>query len=411
MSYLPPYLDDNGLHMPTYQERLDDLIEKYKAIFGEDVYLDPDSMDYQMLSLFAKHLNDMSAVLVDVYNARNPNYATGVSLDTLVALNGLMRLGATQSSCELCLRGTPEATLSADAQNPLEAIDTSGYVWAIPTSVTFDENGDATAIAYCETYGAIAAGIGTINQIYILVSDWDSVTNIVEATPGRAVESDADLRVRRSQSMAITALSSESALRAGLVNIDGVKSVNLVCNDTGSTVNGIPAHSFCAVVDGGDAMEIGQVIWQKKAPGVGTYGDHGVSIIDPFNNTNLISFSRPTLESVTVTVEITVFATIEGTLLTETIPNAIADYINSLEVGQNLLVTQLYGVIYKANPTSSIPFAVKSIKATGNEQTNVTNILSVAYNEKLTMVDFEVHMTPSAYDPAVTDYEIEVEGS
>lgn len=408
MSYLPPYLDENGLHMPTYEERLADLIEKYKAIFGDDVYIDPDSMDYQMLSIFAKHLSDMSAVLVDTYNARNPDYASGVSLDTLLPLNGLSRKAATQSTCELFFRGTPGATVGADESERLEAIDVNGNVWRADESVTFDANGDGTAMSHCMTYGAITAGIGTINQLNIIFQDVDSVTNIVEATPGIDVETDAEVRLRRSQSMAIPALASESAIRSGLVNLPGVLSVNLVSNNTGSTVDGIPAHSFCAVVEGGDDNAIAEMIWKKKAPGVGTYGDESVSYTDVFNHQNIINFSRPSFKGVSVTVEFTVFALIDESLLKVTIPNAIAEYINSLSIGEDLLVTKLYGVIYNANPTSSVPFSVKTIKVSGNSQTNVTSILDVGYDEKLTLNEPVVTMTPSTYDPSVTEYKIEV---
>jgi hypothetical protein len=47
MAYFAPYIDGAGLHFPTYQETLDYLNERTRNIFGNDIYLEPDSQDYQ----------------------------------------------------------------------------------------------------------------------------------------------------------------------------------------------------------------------------------------------------------------------------------------------------------------------------------------------------------------------------
>ena len=36
MSYFAPYIDGTGIHMPTYEDRLEDLTEAYRTIFGID---------------------------------------------------------------------------------------------------------------------------------------------------------------------------------------------------------------------------------------------------------------------------------------------------------------------------------------------------------------------------------------
>ena len=91
MAYFEPSIDADGIHIPTYDDVLENLITEYKNIFGEDVYLGVETPDYQLLSMFAKHLDDMYAICVDAYNARNPDYATGNSLDLLLPLNGMSR--------------------------------------------------------------------------------------------------------------------------------------------------------------------------------------------------------------------------------------------------------------------------------------------------------------------------------
>ena len=64
MAYFAPYIDETGIHIPTYEDRLSDLCDKYRSIFGQDAALDPAVPDYQLLSVFAKALDDTSAYVL-----------------------------------------------------------------------------------------------------------------------------------------------------------------------------------------------------------------------------------------------------------------------------------------------------------------------------------------------------------
>ena len=72
MSYFAPYIDGSGLHMPTYEDRLQDLLSAYRSIFGQETELSPAVPDYQLLSVFAKALDDTSTLVLQAYNSRNP---------------------------------------------------------------------------------------------------------------------------------------------------------------------------------------------------------------------------------------------------------------------------------------------------------------------------------------------------
>ena len=64
MAYFAPYIDGSGLHMPTYEDRLSDLVSAYRSIFGIDAELSESVPDYQLLSVFAKALDDTSALVL-----------------------------------------------------------------------------------------------------------------------------------------------------------------------------------------------------------------------------------------------------------------------------------------------------------------------------------------------------------
>lgn len=51
MTYFKPYVDSTGLHIPTYNDILEDMIAAMKQIYGDDIYLDNSSPDYQLLSI------------------------------------------------------------------------------------------------------------------------------------------------------------------------------------------------------------------------------------------------------------------------------------------------------------------------------------------------------------------------
>lgn len=119
MSYFAPYIDESGIHMPTYEERLENLVEAYRTIFGIDAELTESVPDYQLLSVFAKALDDTSALALQVYNARNPELATGNALDLLAPMYGITR---NEGESDVDLRNRMKTYMSSKAVGTLEAI-------------------------------------------------------------------------------------------------------------------------------------------------------------------------------------------------------------------------------------------------------------------------------------------------
>ena len=190
MPYVPPYIDNTGMHIPTYSEIRDDLIQQMKSIFGEDIYIDEDSKDYQQISIFAKKIFDTNALGLLVYNNRTPNTAIGVGLDNLCALVGITRKPATYSTVQLTITGNAGTTITNG-----KATDGT-YTWNLPASVTIPDNGTIVVEATCDVSGSITAAANTINTIATPTFGWLSVTNTYVASAGVDVETDAELRGR-----------------------------------------------------------------------------------------------------------------------------------------------------------------------------------------------------------------------
>ena len=256
MSYFKPYVDENGYHYPTYNEILEDLIERMQQIYGSGIYLGNDSQDYQMLAAFAEKTYDCFQVGEISYNAHSPLTAIGTGLDYVVAINGIKRKVGASSTVTLALTGTPGTTI-----NNGQAADSSGNIWQLPEVSIIGDDGTASVEAYCLQPGVIQAAEDTVTRIMTPTQGWESVTNPGAASTGTAVETDSQLRGRQGLSVAQPSQSIVKGLKGHLQGIENVQRVEVYENDKGVTdANGIPAHTVCAVVEGGDDTEIAEAV-------------------------------------------------------------------------------------------------------------------------------------------------------
>ena len=381
MAWFEPYIDAEGIHVPTYDDTLSYLLERYRAIFGEDVYLGTETPDYQMLSVFAKCLTEFTGLSIDCYNARDPNYAAGNSLDLVVQLAGINRRVATPSEVVLKVSGDEGTVIAAGSK----AVDKDGYVWSTKETVTIPVEGYCDVEAECDTAGSVMALADTITGIYTPIPGWFEVTNELPATVGKDRESDSALRERFFESHSASVNGVTDALITGLRSVSGVEYVSLVVNDTGSTVNSIPGHSICALVQGGDDDEIADTIYKYKATGVGTYGTTQKTVTDEYGMTHTVKFTRPTEKRVSVTVTVVNlggYTEESAAEIDEIIKQAILSDINGLGIGKDWVVTTGFRDIYTAFG-NNLPFSVTSITAQKEGGSSTTSTVDCEYYEIL----------------------------
>ena len=295
MAYFPPYIDETGIHMPTYEDRLEDLVTAYRNIFGMEAELSAAVPDYQLLSVFAKALDDTSALAVQAFNSRNPMYASGAALDLLLPQYGLAR---------------------------------------------------------------------------------------------NAGETDAAVRTRIRNALAGRGGSLYDALLAEVKAARAVEDAKLYVNDTDAADSrGIPAHSIAVVTLSGYTSGITRAIFNKKPPGIGTYGTSSGNVTDGNGVSHTIRFTRSAEPLIQIYPFITVIAGGSQAAIEEAVVPAIIDYVAKLGIGEPLNVPQLYGVAYAANPAIANTFVITDIQVTAPGQSSVVRgLLHCAWNEKLTCV-------------------------
>lgn len=327
----------SGISAPDYQTILSTITQYFQQIYGTDAYLDPDSKDGQMVALVALAVHDANNTAIQVYTSFSPSTAMTDALTRNVKINGITRKAATNSTVDLTLTGTAGTTIINGTVK-----DANNIIWNLPASVTIDVGGSVTVTATCATSGAVAAVVGSITKINTPTRGWTAVSNATSATVGTAFEMDAALRVRQGQSVALPSLTPFEAVDGAIANVTGVTRHKLYENDTGSVdSNGIPAHSIAAIVEGGDVAVIAQTIRGKKGQGVGTFGTTTEQVPDKYGNPHYISFSRPSNVPIYVAISLKVFTGFT-TQVGEQIKQAIADYINSLTIGDDVLLSRIY---------------------------------------------------------------------
>lgn len=326
-----------GISAPDYQTILSTLTGYFQQIYGTDAYLEPDSKDGQLVALIALALHDANNTAIACYQSFSPATSYGAALARNVKLNGITRHAATSSTVDVTLTGAAGTTITNGSVK-----DVNGITWNLPSVVSIGINGTVTVTATCSVSGAVAAIVGSVTTINTPTLGWTSANNATAASIGSPVETDSQLRLRQSQSVALPSLTPFAALDGAIANISGVSRHKLYENDTGDTdSNGLPPHSISAIVDGGDVTEIGSIIYSKKGQGVATYGSTSVTVSDVYGNPHVIKFSRPS--NVPVYVSITIKAFNGYTTQTgENIKSAITDYINSLTIGDDVLLSRIY---------------------------------------------------------------------
>jgi len=326
-----------GISAPDYQTILSTLTSYFLQIYGSDAYLDPDSKDGQMVALVALAIHDANNTAIQVYNAFSPATGQASALSSNVKINGITRKVATRSTVDVLLKGVTGTTITNGS-----ARDKNNIIWNFPPSVSIGIDETVLVTATCANSGAVAALAGTVTTINTPTRGWTSVTNPAAATVGAPAETDAELRIRQSQSVALPSITPFEGVDGAIANVGGVTRHKLYENDTGVTDNnGLPPHSISAIVDGGDVTEIAQTIRGNKGQGVSTFGTTSITVPDSYGNPHVIKFSRSTNVPIYVAITIKAF-TGYTSQIGEQMKQAIADYINTLSIGDSVLLSRIY---------------------------------------------------------------------
>ena len=391
MAYFTPFIDETGLHIPTYTDIRDELISKMKTIFGDDIYIDPDSMDYQQVSIFARKIYDTNCLAQLVYNNRTPITAIGVGLDNDVVYAGIKRKPATNSTVQLTISGDAGTVI-----NKGEASDGTSS-WVLPDVVTIPDNGIITVQATSKEPGNIGALPNTINKVVTPVYGWLSVINNTAAQPGTNIETDASLRGRVAMGTRQPSQTVFEAMWASIESIDEVTRVRGYENDTGTMSTGtqppgvpanLPPHSVTFVVEGGEETQVATEIWNKKTPGCYTNGTTEVQLVSVTGNVFTIRYYKPTYKQVYVKVSLMKLAGYNDEYANK-IKQAISEYILGMQLAENVYRSIIWSVATSAMDSINTPaFSVTDVQfSTDDISYSPADVLQLFYEAANTTIN------------------------
>lgn len=374
-----PSVDATGCHIPAFADIYAGVIADYQGIYGSDVVLTPDTQDGQYLGILAKAFYDYGTAFLAAVNAFSPTTAQGTGLSSIVKLNGITRKVASSSTVDITNVGQPGVTVTGP-----QVRDPAGNLWTMP-DFTFPFSGAIVVTATCAVLGANPAPAGTEWTIATPQYGWASVSNASDAALGAPVESDPQLRVRQSQSVALPSQTVLDGIVADLEALPGVAAVVPYENDTDVVdANGIPAHGTAFVVEGGDAAAIASVIALKKTQGSPTYGTATQTVlVGAAQVPRSVQFFRPVFPAITSNILLKPLA--GYTLDIENgVKQAVADWINGLGIGTSVDIEDIREPILNYSLAGNRPYKLISVTiARGGKITQDASVPIAFYEQAL----------------------------
>lgn len=375
--YFSPYIDTSGLHIPTYIDIRDQQVIDAKTIFGQDIYLENDSQDYQYICTIAEKIYDAFQLAQLVYNNRSPSTAIDAALDGIIKINGIKRQSASYSNVPVIVSGITGTIITNGI-----VLDKGSIKWDLPSIVTIPESGQIEVVATCEIAGPIVANPSDLIGIYNPTYGWNGVYNLASAELGADKETDSKLRKRQSQSTAQPSVTMLEGTSGAIAQVKDVTRSKTYENDTNIVDSlGLPPHSITCVVEGGIDEDIANAIFIHKGIGCYTNGDITVDVTDSQLQVTPIRFFRPTYIDIDVVINI---KALKGytTATTDSIKLAIQTYQNSLEIGSGLPISSLWGVALQTMPNLMDPmFSITSITVSKHGGTQGTIDIPININQ------------------------------
>lgn len=340
MATLGPTLDATGISVPDYSDIFTNLQNAYLQIYGTDSDLDPDSLDGQLLAIFAQAVSDCDNAAQDVYNAFGLNSAQGAGLSSLVKLVGVRRNVAGFSTDELTIVGTANTTTITGGQVGDNL--GQGTIWNLPSTVNIPGSGTVTVTITNTQSGNATFAPGEITTILTPTFGWQSATNIGPAVAGAPVQEDAELRTTATNAVGGPASTILESIFAAIDNVANVTRFTVYENDTDvNDANGQGPHSIYAVIQGGALQDIVNAIGQTKSPGTTTLGTSSGTFIDQNGVPDVIRFYPLTLVVVSVIVNLTRLVGYTS-IANTSIKQSIAQYLSAASIGEDSYLGRLY---------------------------------------------------------------------
>lgn len=363
---------DFGLHKrgfiaPTYEEVLDSVEDDFTQKFGSDIVLTSNSNFGIIARLIAWRETLMIQELQKTYYSAFISTASDSSLDRIGANLDLPRKSATYAFTTLKFVTDDEYLIQAGEQFETD----EGVVFDLTEDVITAKDKDGTYVGYGNAQSVEKGDFNNVpaNSITVVSNpdeDITSVTNPEKASGGQDYEEDPDYRARLIMENVAKPGPTPAGIKSALMNLPGVRQVNVVENPSADADKyGNPPYSVHVFILGGKAQDIADCLVDKVAAGITLVGSQEIEAEDATKTARKVNFDFAKEKKVYAKVKL---RTTEEWNLDEGvdyIKSDIADYINSLLMGNTVYLTKIYPEIYQ------IPGVGEAIVQIGTDPNNL----------------------------------------
>lgn len=326
--------------------------DKAKELFGSDINTSARTPLGVILRIFAWFLSSVWEVSERVYNSGFVSKSEGVQLDRLGSNHGILREPAQESYVTLEFKGEPGHIVEEQTQFATE----SDIYFEILEAVTLNADGFGIGEAI-----SLRKGVrNNENRVVVQAEPTEklySVTNPLAAAGASDRETDDEYKARIKLSVEGSSASTPPGIVAALKTVQGVRSANVVINNTMEVdEDGNPPKSIHAYVLGGPKLLIAEALFQSAPAGIETVGDQRVTVTDLSGLDHVMSFDFAEEVKIFIKLEISSnagFPTDGADQVKNNLVHLIGgeDSQGSLftgsQMGEDVIISRMYNAIYK----------------------------------------------------------------
>ncbi|TPR21721.1 baseplate J/gp47 family protein [Apilactobacillus timberlakei] len=333
-------LDENGIHIPTYEELVEQYTAEAKKVHGDDVNTDANSVIGHKIRTDAWMFANIYQLIEANYFNQYVDSSDSVNLDMLGQGNySVSRLPATSSTVDVEFTGTPNAVVPAESVIATE----DDVEFEVVNDVTIDSTGTGKGMAQSsEKSSNTNVSANTITALVDQPNGIDSVNNPTNAAGGSDQESDQDYRDRIHLSNESPGGGTKNGITSALLKVPGVQLVDSDWNkDLDNTnENGTAPGSVQFFVQGGRKEDIGQALFNSYGFGVHTSGNVEYVATDEGGHKQSIYFSESKPINIYAKITLQVNANFDDTNSVDDLKKSIADYVANVPMGNPIKYKQ-----------------------------------------------------------------------
>lgn len=367
-------------------------LEYYKAAiqqvfvdaYGNDFLLDDALPQGVLIQELAELFYNADMDGIEAFSRLNINTASGIYLDLIGSMRGLIRSPGTPqiATVKLTINPTNFTQFSIPEGHIFTA--TNGNTFVSDTIYTVSTTDDQTIYLDYSSMGNSDLTVG--DKMSTIGLDQITDIEVVYLADGMDEESDMEYRSRILKEKPVPTNTLEHVMNK-LLELQTVKTVGVNYNDTAATADSLGPYctEWMAVPkDGVDMalfqMQVAKVIVDNKVPGSPTDGTTYANVSDAFGSVKTVYFTIPTKINVRIAVSV---GTPEATGILDlsnatAIKETIVKYINNLNIGDDVSFSRVIAPLSADGGFDINSVTISDVPQAGAVQTSGATLSNIA---------------------------------